>query len=52
MILITEDAKIVASLKEISCIVLNAELVLKYIVPQVTQSLGELLDGPKSLQTL
>lgn len=52
MILITEDAKTVASLKEIYCIALNAELLLKYLLPHITQSLGELLDGPKSLQTL
>lgn len=51
MILITEDAMIVASLKEIYCIALNAEFLLKYLLPQVTQSLEVLLDGPKSLQT-
>lgn len=44
MVLITEDAKIVASLTEIYCIALNAELLLKYSLSQVTQSLGELLD--------
>lgn len=52
MILITEDAKIVASLKEMYYTALNAEIVSKYLLPHVTQSFGELLDGPKSLQTL
>lgn len=41
VILITDDAKIVASPKEIYCIALNAELLLKYLLPQVTQSLGD-----------